>query len=134
MEQLTIYDILRLSYMKESFSYIGKLRNEQVFNIGQSVFFSPSEYQGCLFRGIIVGIELTNQENPEYLYKIQIPEEMAVLADEENENKIFEKINCSSIFNSVAEAKASALQNCEHLYKVQTEAINLFFSRYTKTK
>lgn len=128
MADLTIRDIYEQSFIKNNFSYIGTLRNERKFDIHQNVFFSPSRYEGTIFRGIIIGVELIPEDNPEYRYKIAIPETIA--KNKDYSNKTFENVDCSSIFDSIEQAKQSAISNLEHSYKIQKESIEHYFNQY----
>lgn len=127
---MEIKDIYKVNYQKDSFAFIGLLRNEKVFKINDNVFFSPSKYRGQIVRGIIKGVELTISENPEYIYKIEIPESVA--KDNNYDVEKFENIICNEIFSSIEEAKESAIKNCELMYKLQMEEIKRYFDGFEK--
>lgn len=120
MNQIT--DIYKLAYMNGRFSYVGTLRNEKKFNIHDKVYFS---YDGQkIAYGIICGVELPPEENPDYKYKIQVSDWMFYnTVDETTQNFInSEKIGklenvtlkCDRIFSTIKEAKESAIKtlNC----------------------
>ena len=71
---MEIKDIYSVNYMKDHFNYVGTLRNEKRFNIGDNVLFTMMARE--IFRGRIIGIELPPTDNPDYLYKIQIKKEI----------------------------------------------------------
>jgi hypothetical protein len=125
---MQITDIYKVAYMKDSFAYIGKLRNQNKFNIGADVFFAPNKHKGVIVRGVIIGVELRPAENPEYIYKIRIPD-----AYDNNYSKdTYDNIICDAIFSSIDEAKESAKDNCAQMYKLQMQEIERYFARFTK--
>lgn len=115
------------------FQYMGVCRNGRKFDIGDNVFFSPSKYQGDLYRGRIVGIEQTADMNPEYMYKITIPKSFFDTEQTINgDGKNYSNINCESIFFSIEEAKEYAMKECEWKHKREVEGINSFFKQFEK--
>lgn len=130
----TINQIYRVRYMKDKFSYVGLLRNEKRFNINDKVFFSINNNEIAF--GRIVGVELPPGDNPEYLYKIELPEE---LVRQKMESKKFYNgeeidkvtLNCDLIFSTVQEAKKSALKNLEIMEKLQREEIERYFGQFS---
>jgi len=129
-QKMEITDIYKVNYLRDSFAYVGLLRNQKKFNINDNVWFSPSKYQGQIVRGIIKGVELPPDENPEYIYKIQIPEMIA--KDNNYDTAEFPNIICDSIFSTIEEAKESAKKNCEIMYKLQNEEIERYFEKFNK--
>jgi hypothetical protein len=131
----TINQIYRVYYMKDKFSYVGLLRNEKKFNINDKVFFSINGNEIAF--GRIVGVELPPAENPEYQYKIELPEELIRQRMELKkfyEGKEIDKItlHCGSIFSTVQEAKESALKNLERMEKLQREEIERYFGQFSE--
>lgn len=129
----TINQIYRSRFLKDRFSYIGLLRNEKIFNINDKVFFAINGNE--IAYGKIIGIELPPTKNPDYQYKIELPEELIRQRMETEDfyaGKEFDKIvlNCESIFSTVQEAKDSALKNLECMEKLQREEIERYFSQF----
>lgn len=128
-----INQIYRVSFMKDRFSYVGLLRNEKRFNINDKVFFSINGNEIAF--GRIVGVELPPVGNPEYQYKIELPEELIrqrMGFEEFYEGKEIDKVtlDCESIFSTAHEAKESALKNLERMEKLQREEIERYFSQF----
>lgn len=131
----TINQIYRVPYMKNKFSYVGLLRNEKLFNINDKVFFSINGNEIAF--GRIVGVELPPVDNPEYQYKIELPEELIrqrIEFEKFYEGKEIDKVtlNCESIFYTIQEAKESALKNLERMEKLQREEIERYFSQFSE--
>lgn len=134
MEILNIINkIYRVRYMKNHFSYVGLLRNEKRFNINDIVFFSINNHDiSC---GKIVGVELPPINNPEYYYKIELPEVLIrqnMDVDKFSEGKELNKVEliCDHIFNSIQEAKESAITNLNRMEELQREEIESYFSQF----
>jgi hypothetical protein len=132
-----IQNIYRLPYTKERFSYVGLLRNEKKFNLGDDVFFAHKNNEIVL--GKIVGVELPPTENAEYLYKIKIPEELVrnnMDTDDFYGGRNFESVtlNCQYIFSSIEEAKESALKNLERMAELQRQEIERYFGQFNKSQ
>jgi len=134
----TIKDIYKLSYMNGSFSYVGTLRNQKRFNIHDKVYFS---YLGNkISYGVICGVELPTEQNPEYIYKIQVSDWMFYnTVNEETKEFIYSEsvgelknvtLKCDKIFSTVDEAKQSAIKNLEHHYKLEKEGIERYFKQF----
>lgn len=131
----TINRIYRVPYMKDKFSYVGLLRNEKRFNINDKVFFSINGNEIAF--GRIVGVELPPVDNPEYQYKIELPEELIrqrMEFEKFYEGKEIDKVtlDCESIFSTVQEAKESALKNLERMEKLQREEIERYFGQFSE--
>ena len=129
----TINQIYRVPYMKDKFSYVGLLRNEKRFNINDKVFFSVNGNEIAF--GRIVGVELPPIDNPEYQYKIELPEELIrqrMDFEKFYEAKEIDKVtlDCESIFSTVKEAKESALKNLKRMEKLQREEIERYFGQF----
>lgn len=130
-----ISEIYRVEYMRDRFSYVGLLRNEKRFNINDKVFFSIDNHDIAF--GRIVGVELLPEQNPEYKYKIELPEDLIRQRMEQkdfyegaNVDKVV--INCEQIFNTIAEAKESAIKNLDRMYKLQKEQIDRYFNKFSE--
>lgn len=132
-----INQIYRVNHMRNEFSYVGLLRNQKRFNINDKVFFSINNHDIAF--GRIVGVELPLDQNPEYKYKIELPEE---LIQQRMDSKDFYEgvdidkveLNCEYIFATIEEAKQSALKNLERMHKLQKEEIDRYFNKYKKDK
>ena len=128
-----IKQIYRVNFMRDSFSYVGTLRNQKRFNIGDRVFFSINGRD--ISFGNIVGIELPPVQNSEYEYKIQLPEEIIMQKMDRDDffaGKNFDKVvlTCERIFYTIEEAKESALKNLEIMAKLQKEEIERYFGQF----
>lgn len=119
-----INDIYKVCYMKNKFEYVGLLRNAKRFNINDKVFFAL-EGNSIAF-GRIVGVQLLPRENPEYTYEITISEELV----KQHDVNITMIRTCDKIFNTVEEAKESALKNLEHMYNLQSEELERYFAQF----
>lgn len=127
-----INEIYRIRFDKNTWSYIGTLRNEKKFNLNDHVFFAINGNE--IARGTICGVELPPEENPEYRYKIKLPEDLIrqrMGDDFWKEKPDFDKVTltCDRIFNSIEEAEESAIKNLELDYKIQKENIERYFKR-----
>jgi|LauGreDrversion4_2_1035121.scaffolds.fasta_scaffold682949_3 hypothetical protein len=104
--------------------YQGLLRNAKRFNIGDSVFIGYGD--DCIFRATIRGVTLDDDfQNPEFVYKVEIPREMAIDEDDKYRDLI-----CDKIFNTIEEAKSSRLTQAKRLYDLEVENINSFFKKF----
>lgn len=131
----TIDQIYRVPFMRDKFAYVGLLRNEKRFELNDKVFFSINGNEIAF--GRIVGVELPPVDNPEYLYKIELPEELIRQRMEHDEFYAGKEINkvtlkCDSIFSTVQEAKESALKNLERMEKLQRKEIESYFGKFEK--
>ena len=129
-----INQIYRMPYLKDRFSYVGLLRNEKRFNINDQVFFSINGNEIAF--GRIVGVELPPVDNPEYKYKIELPEELIrqrMEFEKFYEGKEIDKVtlDCESIFSTIKEAKESALKNLERMKNLQMEEIERYFGQFS---
>ena len=129
---MNIKEVYRVNYMKDRWSYVGLLRNEKRFNIHDDVFIS---YEEKIIKCTVVGVELPPEDNPEYIYKIKIPDDIIRIQMESDDfysGKNFDKIEmiCDRIFSSPEEAKKSAVENLERMYKLQKEEIDSHFDNY----
>jgi len=123
---MEITNIYRVAFMRnQHFAYIGTLRNQKKFIIGDTIYFSINREVGHIAPGKIIGVELPPIDNPDYLYKVQISPELVKKSDDK---ETFENLKCDSIFYSLEEAKQSAIDHCERMYKLQKEAIEKYFN------
>ena len=129
-----IYRIHDMMGDSSSWSYVGLLRNEKKFDMGDLVFFAVGLNQ--IAKGEIVGVELPPKDNPEYRYKIKISDELLkskvsewCYTYDENFNKELGRVDliCDRIFTTLEEAKRSALQKAERMYKLQKDSIERYF-------
>lgn len=134
---MIIEEIYKVNYMKDKFTYIGTLRNEKLFNINDNIFFAYNYHD--IVKGKIVGVEILPDENPEYKYKIRIPEEIikSICSHLDSLNgDLYARtlrnieVNCNYIFNTTEEAKKSAIKNLHHMYKLQAEEIERYFEQF----
>lgn len=123
---MEINNIYKVSFQNSWDRYYGFLRNEKKFNIGDSVFIGYGNES--IFRGIVMGVELTDNENPEAIYKIQIPNGLVYDFDG-NENTSL-KLNCNRVFNSLEDAKESRIKQSNKLHKLEIENIEKFFNQF----
>lgn len=132
-----IKDIYKMIYMRDTFSYIGTLRNAKKFNINDNIFYAIGQR---IIKGRIVGVELLPSENPEYRYKIDLPEDIvreSVSNAEQWYSKDYEvpkttTLTCDSIFSNIEEAKQSAIKDLENKYELQKEEIEKYFNQFYK--
>ncbi len=125
---MTITNIYKTTFQNHYQKYLGLLRNEKRFNIGDVVFIGYGD--DSIFQTTIRGVNLSDDfEYPKFIYKIEIPKEMAI--DEDNK---YIEIICDTIFNSIEEAKQSRIKQAEKLYKLEVDKINQFFKQYKNKK
>ena len=98
---MEINNIYKVTYQNNYDKYFGFLRNEKKFNIRDSVFVAYGNDN--IFRGIVMGVELTDSDNPEAIYKIEIPK--GLITDLDGNDKTNIKCNCNYVFSSLEEAK-----------------------------
>jgi len=130
---MNIKEIYRLNYMRNYWSYVGTLRNEKKFNLHDKVFFVVNGNE--IAKGEIVGLELPPVDNPEYKYKIKLPEELIrqrMDNDDFYNGENFDKVTliCDRIFNTIEEAKESAIKQLDKLYNLQKEEIDRYFKQW----
>lgn len=106
-------------------SFYGTLRNEKRFELLQKVFVVS---EGTLHECMIMGIELECGDNPNFIYKIEIPRELVEIDENRDTTRISR--TCSDIFSTVQEAKESALKLIDHYYELNKNNINQFFDKY----
>lgn len=116
-------EVLEEVYWKDYKDYVGLLRNEKVFSIGDDVFIGWAKDN--IFRSKIIGIEMIyNDGNPYYVYKVTVPKEVFSFGKDHLE------LICDTIFSSIEEAKQSRLKCIEKKYRLELENINRFFKQY----
>ena len=125
---MEIKNIYKVSFQNSWDRYYGFLRNEKTFNIGDSVFIGYGNES--IFRGIVMGVELTDNENPEAIYKIQIPN--GLVYDFDDNEKTSLKLTCKYIFNCLEDAKESRIKQSNKLHKLELESIEKFFKQFEK--
>lgn len=106
--------------------YLGTLRNQKKFNLGDEVFIGYGKDK--IFRGLIRGVELEDDLNPNIFYKIQIPK--GLLYDFEGDEETSIKLTCKTIFNSIEEAKKSRIDQLNKTYKLELENVERFFDQF----
>lgn len=119
-----ITNIYKSSRRSNELCYVGTLRNAKKFNINDSVWFASDNK---IIRGLIKGVELTIDENPEFLYKIQVPSGSISYVDGGTEYK---NIKCDKIFSSIGEAKESAIKYANREFNREIEKIESYFSQF----
>ena len=111
-----------------SITFAGTLRNGRKFELFQKVFI---ESNGAMYQCKVVGIELPPESNPDYIYKIELPEELIEKRQGESFIPDNEKdrisLTCKHIFSSIDEAKSSAYEYIQRKYVMQKEEIERFF-------
>ena len=126
-----IKDIYKVSFMKNKWAFVGTLRNEKKFNLHDTVFI---QYGEKIIRCKIVGVELPPKQNPDYIYKVEIPEEIIseeILYQVPSEDRLKRiSLTCECIFSTVEEAKASARKNLDRMYELQDEEIERYFEQF----
>lgn len=113
-----------MQYWKDKFSYCGTLRNQRVFNINDSVFANIRGNE--IIKCRVIGVELTISDNPDYIYKLEIPEEAVV----DFNHNIVDSVMCDRIFNTIEEARESAIDNNKRMSSLQHRQINNYFSQF----
>ena len=113
--------------------FAGTLRNEKKFQMLQKVFILCDE---AMYQCRIIGVELPPASNPEYIYKIELPQELIEKRDGESYIQYGEKDRvsrtCEDIFSTIEEAEESAFKKLDSYYKLNKENITKFFERYSK--
>lgn len=113
--------------------FAGTLRNEKKFKMLQKVFILCDE---SMYQCRIIGIELPPASNPEYIYKIELPQELIEKREGESYIHYGEKDRvsrtCEDIFSTIEEAKESALERLDLHYKLNKENITKFFENHSK--
>lgn len=115
-----IVDIETYKSFGQSFNFAGTLRNEKEFDLFQNVFIRSGEK---MYQCIIVGKELPPSDNPEYIYKIELPKELI-----EKNDRI--SLTCENIFSTIDEAKESAFKELDNNYNLNKQNIERFFNQY----
>ena len=121
MSEFRIVEIETYKTYADMIEFAGTLRNEKKFELLQKVFIKCN---GAMYQCKIVGIELPPADNPEYRYKVEIPKQLI----EDFEERI--SLTCQHIFNSIEEAKESALKELDSKYELNKQNIELFFDKY----
>ena len=125
---MTITNIYKTTFQNHYQKYLGLLRNEKRFIIGDLEYIVYGDHS--IYQTTITRLNLSDVfEYPKFIYKIEIPKEMAI--DEDNK---YIEIICDTIFNSIEEAKQSRIKQAEKLYKLEVDKINQFFKQYENKK
>ncbi|CAB4149086.1 hypothetical protein UFOVP523_42 [uncultured Caudovirales phage] len=128
-----IVEIENYKTNSNAIEFVGTLRNEKKFEMLQKVFILCDE---TMYQCRIIGIELTLSSNPEYIYKIELPQELIEKREGESYIQYGEKDRvsktCEDIFNTIKEAKESALKKLDLNYKLNKENITRFFENNNK--
>ncbi len=124
---MTLDNIYKVQFQNSWDRYYGFLRNENKFDIGESVFISYGN--DSIFRGIIKGIELQDRLNPEIIYKVEIPRGLAYDFIEETDLTSL-KMNCDHIFRSIEDAKESRIKQINKLHRLELENAEKFFKQF----
>lgn len=125
---MEITNIYKVTYQNKPDKYFGFLRNEKKFNIRDNVFVAYGNDN--IFRGIVMGIELTDSDNPEAIYKIEIPK--GLITDFDGNDKTNIKCNCDYIFSSLEEAKESRIKQANIMFDLELKNIEKFFKQFEK--
>jgi len=124
---MEIENIYKVKFQNSWDRYYGFLRNEKRFNINDCVFVAYGNDN--IFRGMIRGVELQDQLNPEIIYKIEIPRGLVYDFIEETETTSLQ-MNCDHIFNSLEDAKESRIKQINKLYRLELESAEKFFKQF----
>ena len=103
---------------RHGIEYRGTLRNERKFNMFDNVFVAVANK---IIVAQVVGIESTVSYNPDFIYKLRLPEGIL------EKNTI--ELDCKLIFNSLEEAKESAIKQLETMTNIWHDDIDRFFSQ-----
>lgn len=121
---MTITNIYKTTFQNHYQKYQGLLRNAKRFNVGDLVFIGYGD--NCIFKTTIRGVTLSDDfQNPEFIYKVEIPKEIALDFDDN-----YREVICDTIFNTIEEAKSSRLAQAKRLYDLEVENINSFFKQF----
>ena len=124
-EPITIKDVFHFPWMRDHIGYAGTLRNEKKFNLDDDVYI---DFKSYLVRGRIIGVEKIPNENPEYIYKVWIPENIVKKIDPKIGCGMYESLTCQYIFSSKEEAMQSSMKRLETDYKLAKEQIERYFN------
>lgn len=124
-----IEEIFKVTYMKNGFEFVGSIRNERQFNLGDKVFFRINEDQYSF--GRIVGIELLPTDNPEYKYKITVPK--SLVNDSIKDYTKYDNVTCERIYFDISEAKNNAIDDLNKRYNLDMGNLNRYFDQFSET-
>jgi hypothetical protein len=125
-----ITEIYKEYYWQNEYQYIGKMRNQDRFDINDNIFFRHNDNTIC--RGIIVGVELIPKENPEYIYKVKIPAQ--IIVKDEIKKDQYVNVSCGPLFKSLEDAKQRVLKDFKNRIKIESENIENYFNQFKKLK
>lgn len=111
---------VRLPY--GNLGYRGTLRNETKFNIDDNVFLGTSDK---IIRAVIVGVEKTTSENPDYIYTLEVTGYGA-------SNSFKSSAKCDRIFRTLEDAKKSVYENLELQYSIKLKELDRYFAQFEK--
>ena len=120
-----IQEIETYSNYSNTITFAGTLRNQYKFEMHQVIFIKSGDK---MVQCKIVGIELPPSENPDYIYKVEIPKEFVDEDKSTKSNRV--SLICSHIFESIEDAKKSAIKEIEMKFKLNVESINRYFEQY----
>jgi len=123
---MTIDNIYKVRFENHYDKYFGFLRNEKKFSLGDDVFIGYGKDN--IFRGIIRGIELSDNLNPEIYYKVDIPKGLVFNFEGKEETSL--SLNCNYIFSSLDDAKESRIRQLNKMHKLELENIESFFNQF----
>jgi hypothetical protein len=121
MKEDRIINIETYRYHGDTINFAGTMRNERKFEMFQDVFIM---HKDMMVKCKVVGIELPPRDNPEYIYKIELPEGFI----EDRELRV--SLICEHIFSSIDEAKESAFKMLNTNYELNKNNIEKFFKQY----
>lgn len=123
---MEINNIYKVKFQNSWDRYYGFLRNEHRFSLGDNVFISYGNDN--IFRGLIRGVELEDDLNPEISYKVEIPR--GLVYDFEGNEKTSLRLNCNHIFKSLDDAKQSRIKQINKLHRLELENAEKFFKQF----
>ena len=122
-----IIDIKKYNDMSKTISFAGTLRNQYKFDLFENVFIM---IDGKMVQCKIVGVELPPRDNPDYVYKVELPEDVVYMGWDDDGRIERVSLTCEHIFRSIDDAKNSAYRKLDTTYKINKENIDRFFSQY----
>ena len=114
-------------------TFVGTLRNAKRFEMGDDVFLG---YGNEVFRAKVVGVELLPEDNPHYIYKVTVPEEIIRRkcgdGDDYYSKNIFTdiRVTCDLLFNNLEEARESMVAAIERTRDIDLDRVERYFRQF----
>ena len=103
------------------------LRNDTKFAIDDHIFIGF--YDGTIAVCKVIGVEKTDSENPDYIYKVKVPK--GIIGSVTEDEQVY-SVACDKLFKTIEDAKSSALSHTELMYKQQKGEIESYFNQFNK--